>query len=88
MVRFTSTEPRSTRAGASLCHGALLIAIDPSRLLGDDDSKRQDRADQIFDAVTGQGARLLSPRRFDARVHSERDGVRIPPALYGDVMAL
>jgi delta1-piperideine-2-carboxylate reductase len=75
-------------AGASPCHGELVIAIDPRRFLGDDYQAGLARAERLFEAVTEQGARLPSQRRFDARPRSERDGVRIPAALYRDVMAL
>lgn len=75
-------------AGASPCHGELLIAIDPHRFLGADHDAGQARAERLFDAVVGQGARLPSQRRFAARERSERDGVRIPRALYDDVMRL
>lgn len=75
-------------AGASPCHGELVIAIDPRRFLGADYAAGQARAERLFAAVVGQGARLPSQRRFDARERSERDGVRIPQALYDDVMRL
>ena len=75
-------------AGASPCHGELVLAIDPQRFLGDDYRAGLARAERLFDAVTGQGARLPSQRRFEARARSERNGVRIPAALYRDVLAL
>ncbi|WP_322044870.1 Ldh family oxidoreductase [Paraburkholderia sp. J67] len=75
-------------AGASPCHGELLIAIDPQRFAGADASGGDARAERLFAAVTEQGARLPSQRRFEARARSERDGVRIPQALYQDVLAL
>lgn len=75
-------------AGASPCHGELVIAFDPRRFLGADYQAGQERAERLFEAVVGQGARLPSQRRFDARERSERDGVRIAQALYDDVMRL
>ncbi|WP_028226675.1 Ldh family oxidoreductase [Paraburkholderia ferrariae] len=75
-------------AGASPYHGELVIAIDPRRFLGDDYRAGQARAEKLFEAVTGQGARLPSQRRFEARSRSERNGVRIPAQLHRDVMAL
>lgn len=75
-------------AGASPCHGELVIAIDPQRFAGSDEPAAQARAERLFDAVTGQGARLPSQRRFDARARSERHGVRVPAPLYRDVVAL
>lgn len=75
-------------AGASPCHGELVIAFDPRRFMGADYQAGQERAERLFEAVVGQGARLPSQRRFDARERSERDGVRVPQALYDDVMRL
>jgi delta1-piperideine-2-carboxylate reductase len=87
---LTSSESQAfdAGAGASPCHGELVIAMDPRRFLGDDYQAGLARAETLFDAVTEQGARLPSQRRFDARRRSERDGVHIPAALYRDVMAL
>ncbi|WP_321887296.1 Ldh family oxidoreductase [Paraburkholderia bannensis] len=75
-------------AGASPCHGELVIAIDPSRFLGADEAAGQARAERLFEAIVDQGARLPSQRRFEARERSERDGVRVPRKLYNDVMKL
>ncbi|WP_233833576.1 Ldh family oxidoreductase [Paraburkholderia sp. ZP32-5] len=74
--------------GATPCHGELLIALDPKVFLGDGYEAGLARAEKLFDAVTEQGARLPSQRRFDARERSIRDGVKIPRALYDDVLAL
>ncbi|MBN3853501.1 Ldh family oxidoreductase [Paraburkholderia sp. Ac-20340] len=54
-------------AGASPCHGELVIAIDPQRFLGSDHAAGQARAESLFDAIVDQGARLPSQRRFEAR---------------------
>lgn len=75
-------------AGASPCHGELVIAIDPHRFGGDGYEAGQARAERLFSAITEQGARLPSQRRFEARARSERDGVRVPKALYEDVLKL
>jgi delta1-piperideine-2-carboxylate reductase len=74
--------------GATPCHGELLIALDPKVFLGDGYEAALARAETLFGAVTAQGARLPSQRRFDARERSIRDGVRIPRVLYDDVLAL
>jgi LDH2 family malate/lactate/ureidoglycolate dehydrogenase len=42
----------------------------------------------MFDAITGQGARLPSQRRYEARERSNVNGVRIPKTLYNDLQAL
>ncbi|NIE64495.1 Ldh family oxidoreductase [Burkholderia sp. Ax-1719] len=79
-------------AGASPCHGELVIAIDPQRFSGDESTSDyaagQARAERLFEAIVDQGARLPSQRRFEARERSERHGVRVPRALYNDVLKL
>ncbi|WP_322102683.1 Ldh family oxidoreductase [Paraburkholderia sp. J41] len=79
-------------AGASPCHGELVIAIDPHRFGSEGNPASyeagQARAEALFAAMTGQGARLPSQRRFEARARSERNGVRVPKALYADVLKL
>ncbi|WP_437880692.1 Ldh family oxidoreductase [Pseudomonas sp. LRF_L74] len=74
--------------GAAPFHGELLLAFDPQRFLGDDLALGLQRAEDLFAAITDQGARLPSQRRFEARQRSERDGVWIDRALYQDIQAL
>ncbi|MCU9950578.1 Ldh family oxidoreductase [Pseudomonas sp. PDM13] len=75
-------------AGATPCHGELLLAFDPARFLGDALEEGQRRAEQLFAAITGQGARLPSQRRFDARQRSARDGVWVAKTLLDDIERL
>lgn len=42
----------------------------------------------MFAGIEGQGARLPSQRRFEARKRSLEEGVQIPEALYNDLKAL
>jgi len=51
-------------------------------------ARNTQRAEAMFDAIVGQGARLPSQRRFEARGRSERSGVTVPKALYDDILAL
>ena len=74
--------------GAAPCHGELILAFDPKVFLGADYEQGLARAEGLFQAITGQGARLPSQRRFQARERSERHGVQIPQALYRDIQAL
>ncbi|MET4895928.1 Ldh family oxidoreductase [Sphingomonadaceae bacterium jetA1] len=74
--------------GGSPLGGELIVAIDPAGFLGDLLPGHQARAETMFDAITGQGARLPSARRYAARVRSLSQGVEIAPDLYRDVMAL
>jgi len=78
----------SDDAGAAPCHGELVLAFDPGHFgLGDTDGDAE-RAEQLFMAITDQGARLPSQRRFEARVRSRKHGVHIPAALHADILAL
>jgi len=74
--------------GAAPCHGELILAFDPKVFLGADASQHVARAEKMFDAIVGQGARLPSQRRYEARERSKANGVRIPKALYDDLKAL
>lgn len=75
-------------AGAAPCHGELILAFDPARLSGDDPATHQQRAEHLFEAITGQGARLPSQRRYEARARSMAEGVAVPRALYDEIVAL
>lgn len=74
--------------GATPCHGELVIAFDPKVFLGDDLDAGLARGERMFDSIVAQGARLPSQRRFDARARSIANGVRIPRALYDEIVAL
>lgn len=86
------TSAESIRAdggrGGSPIGGELVIAIDPAGFLGDAVADHLARAEAMFAAIEGQGARLPSARRYAARAESLRDGVVIPRALHDDIMAL
>ncbi len=75
-------------AGAAPMHGELLIALDPVAFLGGAVAEHLHRAEHLFDAIVGQGARLPSQRRYEARERSlKKGGVDIPKALYDDLKA-
>lgn len=75
-------------AGATPCHGELLLAFDPQRFAGDDLDAGRQRAEQLFAAITGQGARLPSQRRFAARRRSLAEGVWVERGLLRDIEGL
>lgn len=75
-------------AGSSPIGGEFILAIDPAGFLGAEAANHIDRAEAVFDAITGQGARLPSQRRFEARARSLANGVHVPRPLYEDVRAL
>lgn len=73
-------------AGTPL-HGELILAFDPKFFSQNDAHADQVRAEHLFEAITGQGARLPSQRRFEARARSLAHGVKIPCSLHDDVLA-
>ncbi|RSU73126.1 oxidoreductase [Sphingomonas sp. S-NIH.Pt3_0716] len=75
-------------AKASPYGGELIIAIDPVGFLGAAAAEHMQRAEALFDGITGQGARLPSQRRFAARRRTPDQGCRIPRALYEELAAL
>ncbi|ESQ84067.1 hypothetical protein AEAC466_09995 [Asticcacaulis sp. AC466] len=86
-----SLESMAFDAGAKSTpyHGELIIAIDPNIFMGGNVAHHQARAEALFDAIVGQGARLPSQRRYAARRRTaERGEVTIPKALYQDLLAL
>lgn len=87
---LTSREALAHDAGrnGSPYGGELILAIDPARFLGDGLAANLLRAEGLFDAITGQGARLPSARRHVARRRSLAEGVRIETGLHTSLMAL
>ncbi|MBV7563004.1 Ldh family oxidoreductase [Pseudomonas sp. sia0905] len=87
---LTSAESLAYDAGSksSPYHGELIIALDPQRFLGAAADEHLARAEVLFDGIEGQGARLPSQRRYDARDRSLSEGVQLPQALYDDLNAL
>lgn len=58
-------------------HGELLIALSPERFSAGRPGDPFARAETLFEAISGQGARLPSQRRFAAREVSQRDGITL-----------
>lgn len=75
-------------AGASPYGGELIVAIDPAGFLGAAAAEHLARAESLFDAIAAQGARMPGERRHENRKVSVKEGVRVPSALYRDIMAL
>jgi LDH2 family malate/lactate/ureidoglycolate dehydrogenase len=75
-------------AKASPYHGELILAMDPKRFLGDAFPEYMANAETLFSAITAQGARLPSQRRYQARERSDREGISIPETLYQDLVNL
>ncbi|RNJ41526.1 oxidoreductase [Mesorhizobium erdmanii] len=58
-------------------HGELVIAFSPQAFSAGRPGNPLGRAEALFEAIVGQGARLPSQRRFLARAASERDGISL-----------
>jgi len=74
--------------GATPCHGELIVAFNPDIFAAGRRAEGERYAEAMFDAIVGQGARLPSQRRFEARARSEVEGVEVGAQLYADVLAL
>ncbi len=58
-------------------HGELVVAFSPEVFAKGRDGNPLERAEALFDAIAGQGARLPSQRRYAARARSEMDGITL-----------
>ncbi len=74
-------------AKAAPCHGELVLAFCPKRMGLNAEASSQ-AAETLFATIAGQGARLPSQRRFEARARSLKDGVQVPKALMDRIDAL
>ncbi|MFT4506003.1 Ldh family oxidoreductase [Caballeronia sp. 15711] len=74
--------------GAAPCHGEIIIAFDPKVFGGDSSRDNVQRAEALFEGITGQGARLPSQRRFAARKRSLENGVTISGDLHQELLGL
>ena len=61
-------------------HGELILALSPEKFAAGRPGDPFERAETLFQAITGQGARLPSARRFAARAHSLADGITLSAA--------
>lgn len=69
-------------------HGEIIIAFSPETFLGAEAQRHLDHAEDLFERIIEQGARLPSQRRFEARDRSHQNGVTIPKALHDELTAL
>ncbi|MFX4315030.1 Ldh family oxidoreductase, partial [Enterobacter sp. 63] len=75
-------------AGGLPYGGELILALDPTRFLGDDAATHLARAETLFSGMQQQGARLPGERRYHSRERANRDGVEITHSLFRDISAL
>jgi LDH2 family malate/lactate/ureidoglycolate dehydrogenase len=61
-------------------HGELVIALSPEKFAAGRAGDPFARAEILFEAIRGQGARLPSERRFAARAKAETEGVTLTAA--------
>lgn len=61
-------------------HGELILALSPEKFSAGRPGNPFDRAETLLQAITGQGARLPSARRYAARAKSLADGVTLSAA--------
>jgi delta1-piperideine-2-carboxylate reductase len=73
--------------GAAPIGGELIIAIDPAGFLGSAAAEHFARAERLFGNMVGQGARLPSQRRYEARARSLTEGVEVPDSLVREIEA-
>lgn len=58
-------------------HGELILSFSPQRFAEGRAGDPLARAEHLFDAIAGQGARLPSERRYAARARSEAEGIAL-----------
>ncbi|MGE3363172.1 MAG: Ldh family oxidoreductase [Rhizobiaceae bacterium] len=61
-------------------HGELILALSPERFAASRPGDPFQRAETLFEAIVGQGARLPSQRRFAARERTMAEGVALTAA--------
>ncbi len=61
-------------------HGELIVAFSPQLFAAGRSGDPFERAEALFDAILGQGARLPSQRRFGARARSAVAGIELSTA--------
>jgi LDH2 family malate/lactate/ureidoglycolate dehydrogenase len=61
-------------------HGELILAMDPVRFAAGRGDDPFGRAEALLGAITGQGARLPSQRRYAARARALAEGVALSEA--------
>ena len=61
-------------------HGELILAMCPDKFAAGRTGDPFARAEVLFEAIQGQGARLPSQRRFAARARAEAQGIDLTGA--------
>jgi len=79
---LTSSEALDVLGSTALAprHGELLLAFSPERFAAGRPGDPFQRAETLFEAIVGQGARLPSQRRFAARRRTMEEGIALAAA--------
>ncbi|MCE5972506.1 Ldh family oxidoreductase [Sinirhodobacter sp. WL0062] len=79
---FMSKEALDFMGGTDLLprHGALVLALDPQVFAARSGRDPIAEGERLLTAISGQGARLPSQRRFQARAKALRDGIALSDA--------
>lgn len=79
---FTSPEALEFLGTTTLAprHGELILAFSPEKFAAGRPGNPFDRAETLLTAITDQGARLPSSRRFAARARSQAEGITLSAA--------
>ncbi|MEM6985925.1 MAG: Ldh family oxidoreductase [Pseudomonadota bacterium] len=87
LFSFESTERDTHKTGAPF-GGEFLLAIDPSRFGTGSLAARQAHAETLFARILEQpGTRLPGDRRRRARIETQAEGITVPEALHGQLLA-
>ncbi|WP_128254315.1 Ldh family oxidoreductase [Falsirhodobacter deserti] len=87
---LTSPEARDLVGGTTLAprHGELVLAFSPERFAAGRPGDPFARAEGLFEAIVGQGARLPSQRRFAARAKAQAEGIHLTEAEWTELEQL
>lgn len=87
---WTSRESQAFDEGAGVtpAHGELILAFDPAAFCGGDLEAQAARSEALLGAITAQGARLPSERRYAARERSVAHGIAVPAPLHAEILRL
>lgn len=79
---LTSSEALDVLGSTALAprHGELILAFSPGRFAAGRPGDPFQRAETLFEAIVGQGARLPSQRRFAARRRTMEEGIALTAA--------
>jgi len=79
---LTSSEALDVLGSTALAprHGELILAFSPERFAAGRPGDPFQRAETLFEAIVGQGARLPSQRRFAARRRTMEEGIALTAA--------